>query len=211
LKASLRRPFVPAREWQGDTCIVLGSGRSITDLGHDKILPHFEGRYPIIACNSSFLIVPTCEVLFGADIRWWRENEWNIKRHLGFFKVARRPLTGKQPYPVHYVRSEHKGGLSLDPSVIYGRNSGHLALNLSIHFGASRVILVGFDMVTEQRGAQNWHTLHSRPANVDAFKTWIGDLELAAPILMKNAVSVLNANPNSAISCFDFTDLRDWL
>lgn len=211
MKTSLRRPFIPPREWQEETCLVVGGGRSIADLGHDKILPRFEGRYPIIACNSSFLIVPSCEVLFGADQRWWNENRWNIGRHLGFWKVTRRPLAGKQPYPVHYVRSEHKGGLSLDPGVIYGRNSGHLALNLALHFGASRVILVGFDLVTDQRGPQNWHTLHSRPANVDAFKTWIGDLELAAPILRKNSISVLNANPNSAINCFEFTDLRDWL
>lgn len=210
MKTSLRRPFIPPREWSDETCIIVGGGSSITELGHDKILPHFEGRYPIIACNSSFLIVPSCEVLFGADIRWWRENSWNISRHQGWYKVTRRPLTGKQPYPVHCVRAEHKGGLSLDPGVIYGRNSGHMALNLAVHFGASRIILVGFDLNPRVK-QPNWHSLHSRPANVDAFKTWISDLELAKPTLEKSGLTVLNANPGSAVQAFPFCNLEDFV
>ena len=211
MKANLRNPLIVPREWQGETAIIVGGGRSITDLGQDKILPHFEGRYPIIACNSSFLLVPSCEVLFGADHRWWNENKWNIGRHLGFWKITRRPLSGKQPYPVHYVRTEHKGGLSLDPGFVHGRNSGHVAINLAVHFGASRLILVGFDMRSRENGQQNWHTLHSRPANVDAFETWVSDMEMAAPILRKAGIEALNANPNSAIKVFPFCNLEDWL
>ena len=193
----------------GETVVILGGGSSINDMGQDKLIPRFEGKYPVIATNSALLLAPWAEVLFWADDRFYRESIWYLPRHLGWWQVTRRPPAGKLPFPVHAVKAEHRGGLSENPSVIFGRNSGHMALNIATLMGAKRIILVGFDM--QPKGRMHFHDLHSRPANVDAFKTWAGDLELAAPILRRNSISVLNANPNSAITCFEFTDLRDWL
>lgn len=193
----------------GDTIIILGGGSSIMDLGHDKLIPKLEGKYPVIATNSALLLAPWCEVLFWADSRFYRDSMWYLPRHLGWWKITRRPPPGRAPFPVHAVKADHCGGLSENPSVIFGRNSGHMAINIGTLMGASRLILVGFDM--QPKGKTHFHELHSRPANVDAFKTWIGDLELASPILRKANVEVLNANANSAIKTFPFCNLEDLL
>ncbi len=210
MKTSVHQNWVPPQEFSGDTVIVLGSGNSIVELGHDRLLPNFEGKYPVICCNSSFLLAPWAEILFFADARWYRDNEWCLDRHLGWRKVTRRPPPGRPKFPIHTIRAEHRGGLSLNPTTIFWRNSGHMALNLAVHLGAARVILVGVDMVTTAK-KQNFHTLHSRPTNVDAFKTWRDDFELARPVLDKLNVSVLHANANSAVRSFPFCELEDFV
>lgn len=193
----------------GETMVILGGGSSIIDLGHDKLIPKLEGKYPVITTNSALLLAPWAEVLFWADDRFYRESMWYLPRHLGWWKITRRPPPGKLPFPVHAVKAEHRGGLSESPSVIFGRNSGHMAINIALLMRVSRIILVGFDM--QPKGKTHFHALHSRPANVDAFKTWIEDLDLAAPILRKAGVEVLNANPNSAIQAFLFCSIEDWV
>lgn len=210
MKKSVHATFVPPREWEGCTAFVIGGGSSITDLGHDKILPKLEGRYPIIAVNNAYLLCPTAEVLFGADQRWWSDSAYSLHRHLGWYKIARRPPPGRLPFKLHLIHAEHKGGLSLDPRTVYGRNGGHMAMNLAVSFGASRVILVGFDLNARAK-RQNFHDLHRKPANTEAFGTWINDFALAKPVLEKAGIEVLNANGGSALKVFPFCELEDFV
>lgn len=189
--------------------MVLGGGHSITALGHDKIIPKFEGRYPTIACNNAFILADWAEVLFGADSRWWQTNAWALHKHVGWYKVTRRAPPGRMPFPIRCVNADHKGGLSLDPTVIRGRNSGHMALNVATLMGAKKVVLIGFDLHT--RGPTHFHALHQKPANIEAFKTWLGDFDLAKPILEKAGIEVLNANKQSALKAFPFCELEEFV
>jgi hypothetical protein len=207
VKKSVLENWVPDAEWTGGTAIVVGGGPSILELGHDKILPQLVGRYPIIACNAAFLIVPEADVLFGADQRFWRDFDPWLPKFRGWYMVSRRAPAGRLGYPLRLIRSEHRGGLSLNPAVIFGRNSGHMSLNLAVAFGAKRIIMVGLDL-HERSKTQHFHSLHSRPASVDSFKTWRDDFQSAVPVLEKASVTVENANPGSSVRSFPFVNLE---
>lgn len=85
----------------------------------------------------------------------------------------------------------------------WGSNGGFQALNLAIQFGASRIILVGFDM--SLRKGVHWHGSHApglsnpRQASVDK---WRAQLDAQAPVLDRIGIEVINSSPHSALTAF---------
>jgi hypothetical protein len=206
------------REWDSLTAFVIGGGPSVVDLGHDRMIARLEGRHPVIAINNAYLLAPWADVLYWADNYWLCDNWRDVgKRHVGWYRITRqiprlRDVSRKYVQAwidcIKVIQCKPVGGISFDPSIIYGRNGGHHAINIAALFGASRIVLIGFDMHARAR-KQNWHDLHSRPARTDGYQGWIDDMNQAASDLRGAGIHVLNANRNSALRCFDFVDLAD--
>lgn len=85
-----------------------------------------------------------------------------------------------------------------------GGNSGFQALNLAAQLGATRMVLVGFDM-NSQSGV-HWYGRNNWPManNPDApqMTRWARAFDAAAPILAARGVEVVNASPHSALTAF---------
>lgn len=82
----------------------------------------------------------------------------------------------------------------------WGGNSGFGAINLAAQFGASKIILVGFDMRIDL--GVRWHPDHGAgSANPDEFfvDMWRKHLDAAAPDLEARAIRVINASPISVL------------
>ena len=85
-----------------------------------------------------------------------------------------------------------------------GGNSGFQALNLAAQFGATRIILLGFDMQGESGahwyGRNNW----SMANNPDqwCYLRWQRAFAAAAPELKTRGIDVINASRNTALTCF---------
>lgn len=93
-----------------------------------------------------------------------------------------------------------------------GGNSGFQALNLALHFGASRVALVGFDM--HAVGGVHWHGKHPRGLNnprPSNFVRWRRAFEASAPVLEAAGLDVFNTSAQSALDCFPKASLEDLL
>ena len=115
---------------------------------------------------------------------------------------------------MHRVRYTDEPGLSMDPELLHtGSNSGFQVLNLAVLLGASRVLLLGYDMrITGER--THWHGDHPagmtnpRPGTlagwVTAFAGAVADLE-------RLGVSCINCTPGSALTCFPMARLEDVL
>ncbi len=86
-----------------------------------------------------------------------------------------------------------------------GGNSGFQALNLSIQWGAKRILLIGFDM-TDKPGSLHWygHNQWRGANNPDRhnFKRWIASFENAAKQCRELGVEVINCSAVSALTCF---------
>lgn len=97
--------------------------------------------------------------------------------------------------------------------VAAGGNSGFQALNLALQFGASRIILIGFDM--NDRAGKHWYGRNQWPnannPNDSNFQRWIAAFTKAAPVLAGLGVQVFNCSPNSALRCFPLVDLEQAL
>jgi len=93
-----------------------------------------------------------------------------------------------------------------------GGNSGFQAVNLAAQAGASRIVLVGFDL-SLARGV-HWHGKHGGGLNNPSalnMARWRADLDAAAPMLSALGVEVLNASPHSSLTAFEKRPLEDCL
>jgi len=143
------------------------------------------------------------------DRAWWNEYGEGLQKNDAELWTTNREAA--RVYRLNHINGE-PGAVSKRPnSIPLGGNSGFQAVALAIHFGAARVILLGYDMRNAGKLA-HWHGNHTRLGNpVPArFREWCGHFETLNRYLPAG-VSVINATPDSAIGCFPRMSLRDAL
>lgn len=182
------------RLWPGETIFLLGGGPSLQGFDATKLA----GRR-VIALNSSWALMPDADVLLAPDRRWWR---WN-KGKIGFRGDHRITTQPEAPAGVHLMEYGGREGLSADPWCLKGRNAGHQGINLAVHLGAARIVLLGFDQKPAEDGRAHWHEEHRIPSDpADYANTMIPEFETLPAPLATLGVEVLNATPGSALECF---------
>lgn len=107
---------------------------------------------------------------------------------------------------LNYVPTEPGEGLAKRAGHIrQGRNSGYQALSLALLFGASRVVLLGYDMsMTGKRS--HWHGDHKGLNNPRApqLQSWCAIFATLADAMKaaKHPAHVVNCSRHTAITCF---------
>jgi hypothetical protein len=106
---------------------------------------------------------------------------------------------------------EQGDGPPFHPGIIRtGGNSGYQAVNLAWLFGASRIVLLGFDMGATG-GRLHWHKDHGGKLHnpVPAkFKNWLRAFNLMASSC---SVPIINCSRQTALTCFPRMDLDEGL
>jgi hypothetical protein len=205
------------RRWPGAKCIVAATGPSLTPAVADRVNAA-AATHKLIAVNDAYKLIKA-DVLYGCDSAWWALH----KGAPGFagekwssHEIDRDRLNDKlntaKTYDLNLVTGSYAGeGFSTNPEVIhYGANSGVQAINLAILFGVAEVILVGFDMRAVD-GKQHFFGNHPRPLNNPGYYSmFIEHFEKAARA-MPPGVRIINATPDSALTCFPFQPLESCL
>lgn len=129
---------------QGEPVAVLASGPSLVTDDIDALRT---AGIPLIAVNCTWRVAPDCIALVAGDRRWWKEHhEAAPKSALWITKSAG---AGKA-YGCRVIKSR--------ASQAY--NSGMLAVEWAIRKGASKVIMLGFDVSLK-------HGLHHHGPHVE--------------------------------------------
>ena len=151
-------------------------------------------------------------MLYACDASWWNQYA-GVPRFEGL-KYTQDECALVYP-TVTYVESAGLPGLSLDRKIIHeGSNGGYQAINLAVHFGAKRIILLGYDMKNGPDGQIHHHGDHPRGMNNPGpglYSDWIekyGTMELD---LNRAGVEIINCTPGSALECFPMAKLEDVL
>lgn len=194
-------PAVP-RLWPQSTIVCMAGGPSLTadDAAYCR------GRGPVIAINSSYKLAPWADVLYACDNKWWGWPDGQQALHtFRGLKFALDPRAKQWP-GVTVLRNTGDSGLELNPTGLRtGRNSGFQAINLALHLGAARVILLGYDM-----HGGHWHKPHpdgSRPP----FPTCLKLFPTLVEPLKAAGVEVINCTPGTALTAFPCRPLREVL
>ena len=106
---------------------------------------------------------------------------------------------------MHQITGVDEPGMSGSPARVHtGGNSGHQAIGLAVLWGASRILLLGFDMAAT-RGRLHWHADHNDKTlgNPCDFAAWRLRLAQAMPDLRRFGVEVINCSRETQLHCFE--------
>jgi hypothetical protein len=209
--------------WTGEPCLVVASGPSLTaEVVHKVRMTRWLKQWRAIVVNDVYKLLPRADVLYAADNGWWNLHgkcegfhgeKWSTHEtdpNPGIIHGNDKRKIAEE-YGINLVRGLDGDEFSFDPSVIrYGSNSGFQAVNLALLFGATRIVLVGFDM---RHVGGKAHFFGDHPAPLGRLKTgeyerFCVRFERAAKKLPKH-ISIVNATPNSALKCFPMMSLED--
>jgi hypothetical protein len=194
------------RDWVGRTVVLIGGGPSAK---HQPLERLEHSGHIVVAINDAMVHLPWADVAFSIDMVWMgnRIAELNAFRGEKLMAVPR----GSAPFADErqIIRIPGVGfGQRMD-HLFTGGNSGYAALGMALLRGADRIVLVGYDM--KQHG--HWHagyTWHSRPVQ-GTYPRWVRGFWTLAKRARESGQAVYNTNAESAITCFTFAPIEDFL
>ena len=192
--------------WPGGTVVCMASGPSLTKDDAEYCRGKADG---VIVVNTTYQMAPWADALIASDVRWWGWHK-GAKDFAGLKYATSRAVKWAG---VQWIKNTGRDGLELQPNGIrHGLNSGYRAINLAVHFGAKRIILLGYDM---KRGdgpdrLEHWHGDHPI-ASRSAYPIFCKHFLTLVEPLKAIGVEVLNCTPGSALDCFPKAQLRDVL
>lgn len=180
--------------------ICIASGPSLVPEDVD----YCRGKGRVYVVNDCHKLAPWADVLYACDKAWWeyyngvpefKGEKWTLN-----FEAAKM-------YGLKHIGLCGDDWSDNPEAIATGRNSGFQALNLAVNQGASRVILLGYDMGFKDK--RHWFGDHPNHGNLNRdsnYKEWIKCFNRAAPRI---PVEVINCSRESALTCFPRSDLRD--
>lgn len=206
------------RLWPGDTFVIIGGGTSVTAEDVDRC----HGKARVIAIKEAHCLAPWADVLYACEAKWWE-----YYRGAGTFtglKYALRPdpkdhpraaadLKTLQRYPdLQLIRHSGEFGLELQPNAVrHGYNSGYQAINLAVHLGAARIVLLGFDMSKGIDGTQNWFGPHPNHSAPSPYPIFIQAMSTLVEPLKAAGIEVINASRFTVLTAFPRLSLEEAL
>ena len=196
-------PSVP-RLWPNETAVCLASGPSLCAEDVEFV----RGKAKVIAINASYAMAPWADVLYCADVnpfKWY----WD-KGPKGYERLPMREFQGRK-YSLTKSAAKYQGvsvlqqwreeGLSLDPRrLCLGKNSGYQAINLAVLLGATRIVLLGYDM---QPGPTGEYFFGAHPDKKrSAYKVFREKFATLVQPLKAAGVEVINSSRETALTMF---------
>jgi hypothetical protein len=197
-------PVVP-RAWPNSTVVCLGTGPSLTadDVASCR------GHARVIAVNDAYRLAPWADVLYACDAKWWRVHP-DTTAFAG-------PKYGLQPVKdrddIVILKNTGRTGLERDPTGLRtGSNSGYQAINLAVHFGAIKILLLGYDMGHAPGSRSHFFGDHPSPlSNRSPYATFIALFAQMVAPLAALGVEVINCSRATALTCFRRASLAEAL
>lgn len=160
--------------------------------------------------KDTWRLLPKADVLYGCDEHWWEHHIEKINDECTAELWTQCPIAQSR-YNLNRIEGESKTGLG-KKKLHFGGNSGYQAVNLAFLFGATKIILVGFDMQrTNDKihffGAHPYHRNGGGPT-AQLLKKWCENFSVMAQDLSQENVEVINASKNSALTCFEKKELE---
>jgi len=225
------KPIEPI--YAGETAVLIATGPSLTDeqLAYVK-QKHDDGECRVFTLNNVYQRVPWTDVHLSCDAPWWRWYYPHSEelRDLPCPKYTWFPDLAEK-FGIDYIKGVDKPGLSTDPGVVHiNHGSSPMWINLALHFGIKKLILIGHDMkyaadykprqrdpgstprhyFDEYPGPlQHWPSVKvglSKPGVLDGL---IEAYDRMVPQLEKLGMDVVNCTPGSALTSFRMSTLEE--
>lgn len=193
------------RIWPGRTVYILGGGPSLASVDVDRL----RGER-VIACNNAYKLGRWIDVALFADKEWLGPQVDGLRNFPGLKISLNENHDSKlgRALNIRVVKMDPRiGGLVRNPAVVaWNFSTGAAAINVAMHFGAKRIVLLGFDM-RKINGRQNWHDEHGNEETHNPYQTkFLPRFPKIAESLAKAGIECINATPGSALTCFPIVE-----
>jgi len=205
-----------ARRFDNATIVCLAPGPT---LSAEAVALVCRALVPVIAVNDAHRLAPWAEVLYSSDRPWWAHYN-GVPSYGGTrIGVGWRPKDAsaiRVPSGVAITVLENTGhdGLEHDPRGLRtGSNSGYAAVNLAVHLGARRILLVGYTLGTHG-GRSHFFGSHPRglhESRSEHYAAFRRAFETIVAPLGALGVEVVNCTPGSQLDVFAHADLAAML
>ena len=216
----------------GETAVLIATGPSITDEQLAFVKQHHDAQNcRVFTINNAYQKVPWTDVHLSCNGNWWQmyyprsETLRNIPCH----KYTWYPELAEK-FNIKYIGAIEKTGLSTDPRIIHiNHGSGPMCINLALHYGIKRLLLIGHDMKYApdynpkncESGStprhffseypeplQHWPSVKvglSKPGVLDGL---IEVYDKMVPQLKTLEMEIINCTPDSALTSFPMSTLE---
>lgn len=184
------------------TIVCLASGPSLTQADVDAC----RGRARVLAIKDAIRLAPWADWLYACDAKWWKRYGDALK-----FAGEKYTLDHMARSYATVLRNTGETGIETDPTGLRtGKNSGYQAINLAVHKGARRIVLLGYDMQADMTGRDHWfgaHPWRTRPP----YELFLAIFPTIVAPLHALGIEVLNATRRTALRCFPCVTLEEAL
>ena len=206
------------REWPGERCFIIGGGGSVRE--QRELIPRLRGR--VIAVKHSVMLRPNADVALFDDAAMAVMPQAHIDAFCGSYVVCLQGRWGNQPIfelkrlpPSTRVlrRASSCTEWADDPSFVVNDITGIAGINLAHHFGATEIVLLGFDggfwghWWSEQANPYG-EGLRPEPGPITG---WHRVYAALADDARKKGFRIVNTAPASAIVAFEHQPLEAFL
>ncbi len=189
--------------WKGQACYIIGGGPSL--LTQDLRL--LDGQN-VIVINSSYQAFPAAQFLIFSDMRWWCHHLRlkPLQDFKGKIIATSNSASGQQ---LLKMKRKSSPGLATERDSVMVKNTTLTgAINLAVHLGVAKIVLLGIDQKTTD--GKHWHHA-SHPWNPTA-NCWARqqmDMPKIAEDLKALNIPCVNASPGSALALWPIVSLED--
>ena len=231
---------IPIKSNGDDTCIIIATGPSLNEEQISLIRDaHEKELVKVLTVNNAYKIAPFSDYHVSYNDNWWEhymyEDDLINLRNRGC-QMWTQHMSVADAFGINFIEGKQVNyigtGLSKDPTIIHSNHgSGPMALNLATLYGYKRILLIGHDMKypkgyngrTRETGGKR-HFFGEYPKSMQHWpKTMVGPhtggvLSGINKIygsmvndLKDLNVDVINCTPESALSYFRLSDLKEEL
>lgn len=187
-----------SRLWPGDTIVCVASGPSLCVEDVEAC----RGRARVIAVKDAVQLVPWADVLYGTGhdtSRWWALHGPRLQAFAG----ARYSLDLAASAWTNVLRMTGPRGLEAEPDGLrHGHHSGYAAVNLAVHLGAARIVLLGYDTGHSPHGQKYFFGDRAEGQVSSPFARFIEAFTTIVQPLTDLGIEVINASRVSALTMF---------
>lgn len=194
------------------TWVCIASGPSLTPGDVDFV----RGKASVAVVNDGYRLAPWADALYACDQPWWELHVESVRASFnGRCYSHSQPVAER--YDLIHVPGTDGEGLCREPMrVHYGANGGYQIVNLVYHFGATRILLLGYDMKPDPADPARTHWFGQHPGNLergrpDKYAKWVERFRRMAADLKAEGVEVINCSRETALPWFERQSIEEAL
>lgn len=203
----VKQTFTPVeRRWSGETVVIMASGPSLCA----EDVEYCRGKARVMVINDAWRLAPWGDAMWATDGRYY--NHYHGVPSFTGLKFGLTVDPTKWP-DVHVLKNCGPDGLEHDPcGVRTGHNSGFACVNVAVHLGAARILLLGYDMGHAAGAPAHFFGDHPRGLrNNSPYHTFLKSFATIVQPLKALGIEVINCTRGGALECFQRLPLREAL